>query len=159
MRASLALIALGALAAGVAQPDGRARKRVVRRRDVEEAPVNLVILEGALARPAELRLLPSGSTLVSLEVTIATVDGPAETAPVVYFDAPAWVSSLPDKTAVLIIGRVRRRFFRFGGQTQSRTEVVARRVIRQTSVTTARRALREAGAAVEIAAYELGVPG
>jgi single-strand DNA-binding protein len=119
--------------------------------------VNLVILEGSLSRPAELRPLPSGSTLVALEVTVETERGPAESAPVVYFDAPAWVSSLPAKTPVLIVGRVRRRFFRSGAQTQSRTEVVAHRVIRQTSVTLARRALREAGVTVEDAAEQLGV--
>ena len=121
--------------------------------------MNLVILEGALSRPAELRALPSGSTLVSLEVTIETERGPAESAPVVYFDAPAWVSSLPARSPVLVIGRVRRRFFRAGAQTQSRTEVVAHRVVRQTSVTLARRALREVSATVDDAAQELGVTG
>lgn len=90
---------------------------------------------------------------------MGTEHGPAETTPVAYFDAPAWVSSLPANTAVVIIGRVRRRFFRAGGQTQSRTEVVARRVIRRTSVTMVRRALRDASATVELAAQEIGVPG
>jgi single-strand DNA-binding protein len=118
--------------------------------------VNIVIVEGELARPAELRLLPSGSTLVALEVTIGSDDGPAETAPVVYFDAPAWVSSLTARAPVLIVGRVRRRFFRSGGQTQSRTEVVAHRVVRRTSLTVARRALREVSATVAAAAEELG---
>jgi single-strand DNA-binding protein len=121
--------------------------------------VNIVIVEGALARPAELRLLPSGSTLVALELTIGSDGGPAETAPVVYFDAPAWVSSLPARTPVLIIGRVRRRFFRSGGRTQSRTEVVARKVVRRTSVTVARRALREVSATMADAAEKLSAAG
>jgi single-strand DNA-binding protein len=92
--------------------------------------INLVFLEGVLARPAQDVELPSGSRLVALEVTVRRTDGPAEPVPVSWSDPPAWASALDAGTDVVVLGRVRRRFFRAGGVTQSRTEVVASRVVR-----------------------------
>lgn len=111
--------------------------------------LNLVVLEGCLARPAELRQLPSGTALVSLEVTIRGREGPAETTPVAVFDAPAWVSTLGADAGVVVVGRVRRRFFRSGGSTQSRTEVVAERVLPAGSTARVRRAYGDACRALE----------
>lgn len=91
--------------------------------------LNVVVLRGRLARPAEDRLLPSGSRLIALEVTVARADGPAETVPVAWFDAPAVATGWDAGRQVLVVGRVRRRFFRAGGATQSRTEVVADTVV------------------------------
>ena len=92
--------------------------------------INLVVLQGVLARPARDVELPSGSRLVSLEVTVRRDDGPAEPVPVQWTDPPAWASVLDSGAEVAVLGRVRRRFFRAGGVTQSRTEVVATRVVR-----------------------------
>jgi single-strand DNA-binding protein len=86
--------------------------------------MNVVALVGRLTRPAEHRELPSGSHLLSYDVSITNPEGPAETVPVVWFDAPASAVCEVDEQ-VVVIGRVRRRFFRAGGATQSRTEVVA----------------------------------
>lgn len=94
---------------------------------------NLALLIGVLARPAQDLELPSGDRLVSLEVTVRRPDGPAEPVPVQWSDPPAWASMLDAGTEVAVLGRVRRRFFRAGGTTQSRTEVVATRVVRTTS--------------------------
>ena len=91
---------------------------------------NVVVLQGVLARPASDVQLPSGDRLVSLEVTVRRVDGPAEPVPVQWPDPPAWASALDAGAEVAVLGRVRRRFFRSGGATQSRTEVVASRVVR-----------------------------
>lgn len=91
--------------------------------------LNLVVLRGRLARPAEDRLLPSGSRLVALEVTVARSEGPSESVPVAWFDAPAVAASWDVGRHVLVVGRVRRRFFRAGGATQSRTEVVADSIV------------------------------
>jgi single-stranded DNA-binding protein len=119
--------------------------------------INLVVVEGVLTRPAQDRQLPSGSRLLTFEVTVRPADGPAETVPVAWFDAPAWATSLDENTAVVVIGRVRRRFFRaLGGATQSRTEVVAERVVRVSDLRRARAAMAAAGAAVEAAAAALG---
>ncbi|HET9077486.1 MAG TPA: hypothetical protein VFN68_11175 [Acidimicrobiales bacterium] len=92
--------------------------------------INVVVLHGVLARPASHVELPSGTRLAVMEVTVRRQDGPAEPVPVTWPDAPAWASALDAGTEVVALGRVRRRFFRAGGVTQSRTEVVAARVVR-----------------------------
>lgn len=94
---------------------------------------NIVILEGVLARPATSLELPSGDRLVQLEVTVRRPGDRAEPVPVVWPDPPAWASTLDTGAAVAVGGRVRRRFYRAGGVTQSRTEVVAERVARATA--------------------------
>jgi single-strand DNA-binding protein len=91
--------------------------------------VNVVILLGRLSRPAEARSLPSGDRLVQLEVTVQRPSDKAESVPVVCFDAPASVAGLDVDEEILVVGRVRRRFFRAGGMTQSRTEVVADQIV------------------------------
>ncbi len=91
--------------------------------------MNVVILRGRLCRPPESRLLPSGDFLVAYDVTIDRCGQRAETVPVAWLAAPASAVDLEVGEEVVVVGRVRRRFFRSGGATQSRTEVVAHRVI------------------------------
>ena len=50
---------------------------------------------------------------------------------------------------MLVVGRVRRRFFRAGGGTQSRTEVVAEAVVNARHAKRAAAALQRAQAALE----------
>ena len=95
--------------------------------------LNLVVLSGVLARPPQELELPSGSRLASFEVTVRRLDGPAETVPATWVDPPSWVTGLETGAHVLVSGRVRRRFFRAGGATQSRTEVVVERMARVSS--------------------------
>jgi single-strand DNA-binding protein len=123
---------------------------------VKDKMMNLVVVEGLLAKPAQDRELPSGSRLLTLEVTVRPAEGPAESLPVAWFEAPAWASSLDQGTGVVVVGRVRRRFFKAGGITQSRTEVVADRVVRATDIKRARAAMAAAGALVDTAASALG---
>ena len=108
--------------------------------------MNIVILRGVLTRPAEPRELPSGDTIVAYEVRIARDDGPAETVPVVW-SAPRGRGLHDAGAEVVITGRVRRRFFRAGGATQSRTEVVADDVARAADGRKVRRLLDAALAA------------
>jgi hypothetical protein len=111
---------------------------------------NVALLIGRLARPAEPKDLPSGDRLVQYEVTIPSETGRAESVPVVWFDAPAAAEDYDVDEKVVVLGRVRRRFFRGAGGTQSRTEVVAAKVIPARSkraralVETARQLLDEA---------------
>jgi single-strand DNA-binding protein len=107
--------------------------------------MNVVILEGVLARPGEVRTLPSGDTLVAYEVTTRDGQGRASTVPVVWAGAAGGV--LGGETAVVVTGSVRRRFFRAGGSTQSRTEVVAAAVVDAGDRRRARRAIDQAVAA------------
>ncbi len=90
---------------------------------------NMVALVGRLARPAEARELPSGDRLVAYEVTVARPGARAEGVPVVWLGAPASAADHDVDEQVVVVGRVRRRFFRAGGATQSRTEVVADAVV------------------------------
>jgi len=91
--------------------------------------MNIVILRGVLSRPAEQRMLPSGDVIVAYEVRIAHEDGPADSVPVVW-SAPVGRGLHDAGEEVVVTGRVRRRFYRAGGATQSRTEVVADAVAR-----------------------------
>ncbi len=122
----------------------------------KQAVINVVVLEGVLAKPALYRELPSGSRLLTLEVTVRREGAPAEPVPVAWFDAPAWAVSLDEGSPVVVTGRVRRRFFRAGGVTQSRTEVLAERVLRSSDVKRAQAAMAAAGAVLEAAAAGLG---
>jgi single-strand DNA-binding protein len=113
---------------------------------------NVVAIEGRLGRPPERRVLPSGTVVVSLEVTVDRPGGRAESVPVAWFDAPARATDLATDAEVVIVGRVRRRFFRAGGATQSRTEVVADAVVPASARRRSRRLLVEVAAALESAA-------
>ncbi|GAC1319646.1 MAG: hypothetical protein NVSMB12_19000 [Acidimicrobiales bacterium] len=90
---------------------------------------NVVVVKGCLTRPASERLLPSGDRLAVLDVTVPGVvsaDGTtarAESVPAAWFGAPAWLLDLEAGAELVLVGRVRKRFFQAGGL-QSRTEVV-----------------------------------
>lgn len=86
--------------------------------------MNVCVIRGCLSRAPDERVLPSGDRMVSLEVSVRRNNRFAESVPVSWPDAPQNVSLLEPGTEVLVFGRVRRRFFRAGGFTQSRTEVV-----------------------------------
>ncbi|MFN2503818.1 MAG: single-stranded DNA-binding protein [Acidimicrobiales bacterium] len=102
---------------------------------------NVVVLIGRLARPGALRQLPSGDQLVEYQLTVPREGQRAESVPVVWESPPAAATELATDDEVIVIGRVRRRFFRAGGRTESRTEVVAERVIAARQVKRARTAL------------------
>lgn len=112
--------------------------------------MNVVALSGRLIRPAEERVLPSGDRLVELELSTRRAEGErAESVPVVWPDAPASASTLEPDREVVVVGRVRRRFFRSGGVTQSRTEVVADGVVPAKSAKRVDALLAKARAALE----------
>lgn len=90
---------------------------------------NLAVLVGTLSRDPESRSLPSGDEVASLELTIRPPGAPSESVPVAWHGPPDWVLDLEPGEELLVIGRVQRRFFRAGGITQSRTEVVAGDVV------------------------------
>ena len=93
-------------------------------------PVNLAVLAGTLARPPEPRLLPDGRTVWELDVAVrpegrAAASVPVSWSPPSTVDPAAW--SPGDE--VLVVGAVRRRFYRAGGATVSRTDVLAESVV------------------------------
>ncbi len=93
--------------------------------------MNIVVLSGHLSSPPQPRLLASGSVLWSLEVTTATDEG-AWSVPVAWFDPPS-EPAFARGDVVVVVGSVRRRFFRGAAGTQSRTEVVATDVVPATA--------------------------
>lgn len=114
---------------------------------------NLVLLRGHLSSPPRRRELPSGSALLTLEITTRSPDGDgaAVSVPVVWFDPPKRCSldtTTPVDTEVVVTGHVRRRYFRAGGVTQSRTEVVADSVCRAARARDVDRLMRRASDAL-----------
>jgi single-strand DNA-binding protein len=105
---------------------------------------NVAVVVGTLARAPELRHLPSGGTVLGLEVTVRSEVGPAETVNVAWYDAPVAAERWGPGEELLVSGRTRRRFFQAGGATQSRTELVATIALPTRRAAAARSALEAA---------------
>jgi single-strand DNA-binding protein len=86
---------------------------------------NLVVLQGHVSSEPRRSDLPSGTTLLQIEVTTPG-DGARLSVPVVWFDPKREFTAADEVT---VLGHVRRRFYRTGGGTQSRTEVVAECIV------------------------------
>jgi single-strand DNA-binding protein len=100
------------------------------REDIEDFEfVNLAVLRGTCSSPAQSRVLPSGDTIVQLQLTTRSDSG-AVSVPVAVRKPAAWVESIDAGARLVIVGTVRRRFFRAGGGTASRVEVDAELVAR-----------------------------
>ena len=95
--------------------------------EMETAWLNVALLRGACSSPADVRVLPSEQVLAQLQVT-TRVDGRAMSVPVAVLEPPAWVQALDNGDEVIVVGHVRRRFFRVAGSTASRVEIVAEMV-------------------------------
>jgi single-strand DNA-binding protein len=121
--------------------------------------LNVVIVIGNLAKPLEVRNLPSGVSIANFDLVVPQIDGTPDTVPVALFEptdeALQWAAGEP----LLATGRVRRRFFRVGPNTQSRTEVVADRVVPMSQPDGARLALASVGPAIEGALEEFPPSG
>ena len=89
--------------------------------------MNIVILRGTLSRAPELRALATGAAHLQLDLSTPLLNGVASV-PVIWVDPPAR-AQFEAGDQVVVAGSVRRRFFRVGGITQSRTEVVADLVV------------------------------
>ena len=96
---------------------------------MEAESFNVAVVRGACSSPPELRVLPSDQRLAQLQLT-TRVDGRAMSVPVSVIDPAAWVDSLETGDEIIVLGAVRRRFFRAGGVTASRVEIEAEVVCR-----------------------------
>lgn len=103
--------------------------------DIDDLPAltNLAVLRGTVPNDAQSRDLPGGGVVVQFDVTTRIAAGDREagvSVPVAWNDpTPAQLAVITTGIEVVVIGTVRRRFFRVGGATQSRTEVIAESVI------------------------------
>ncbi len=100
---------------------------------------NTVLVAGTLSSNPRVRDLPSGSVLLNLEVRVDHADRSADSVPVAVFDPPAASLRLTEGDAVVVAGSMRRRFFRAGASTVSRTELVASKVAKATQGAAVRR--------------------
>jgi single-strand DNA-binding protein len=91
--------------------------------------MNVAVVVGTLSSDPRVRSLPSGSELFTYEVTTTGPEGGRTTVPVVWFD-PSRPPAVQEGDVVAVVGRIRRRFFRSGAATASRTEVEASVVAR-----------------------------
>ena len=90
--------------------------------------VNVAVLCGTCSGPAEIRILESGTRLASLAVRCPAGSGSDERAtsvPVTVWDPPAWIESLEGGDGVVVVGRVRRRFYQRPGGVGSRVDLEA----------------------------------
>lgn len=98
-----------------------------------ELTSNLAVLRGTITTDPLSRDLPSGKTVVQFDVSTTVVVGDKATkasVPVSWVDPPPkGLEPVEQGLDVLVVGTVRRRFFRAGGTTQSRTEVVVDSVV------------------------------
>jgi len=96
--------------------------------DMSAVCSNLVVLRGTVNADVVERELPSGGVAVQFDVR--TPASPSISVNVSWIDPPADArAAIVIGEVVVVIGTVQRRFFRVGGATQSRTEVVAAKVI------------------------------
>lgn len=110
---------------------------------------NLAVLRGTVSSEPKVRELPSGSFVTNVEVTThVSTGGDSVTAsvPVVVHDRAVAVTAGEE---VVVVGHVQRRFFRAGGVTQSRTEVVATHLVPARRSRSVARAIAAAAAALE----------
>ncbi len=117
--------------------------------------LNMVIVIGNLVKPVEVRNLPSGVSIANFDIVVQQVDGTPDTVPVALFEAPDEALQWQPGARLLVIGRVRRRFFRVGLSTQSRTEVVAEKALPISHCDDARRALAGVAPTIERAVEDL----
>ncbi len=87
---------------------------------------NLVVVRGIVSREPYIRQLPSGGIVTQLDVTTRSETLTASVPIAVHDRAVDAVAG----DEVVVIGHVDRRFFRAGGVTQSRTELIAGDVVR-----------------------------
>ncbi len=99
----------------------------------ETVPGNIAVIRGSVRAEPTVRELPGGAVVVQFDVATTTEsDGRrlSVSVPIAWNDpTAAQLGVLAGGSEVLVVGTVRRRFFRVGGVTQSRTEVVADAVV------------------------------
>jgi single-stranded DNA-binding protein len=129
-----------------------ASKASTTKASAESPSVNLAVLCGTCSGPAEIRVLESGTRLATLAVRCPagpTADERATSVPVTVWDPPAWIETLAAGDAVVVVGRMRRRFYQRPGGVGSRVDVEAESVGRARDRRRLDAALRKADEALE----------
>jgi single-stranded DNA-binding protein len=122
------------------------------RSDVPEADaigVNLSVLSGPCSAAPEVRILESGSRLATFALRCPAGDGRATSVPVTAWDPPGWLEAVDAGELLVVVGRLRRRFYQQPGGVRSRVDVEAQLVGRARDRRRIDAALRRAQAALE----------
>jgi single-strand DNA-binding protein len=93
--------------------------------------LNLAVVIGKLTKEPQTRSLPTGVPTTTFDLQVPVGERDNQTVPISQFPTPegdVQSPSWPVGEQLVVVGRVRRRFFRAGGTTQSRTEIVAQYV-------------------------------
>jgi single-strand DNA-binding protein len=112
--------------------------------------MNVVVLQGLLASPIVVRDLPAGGVALSFDVSTRTAGG-VVSVPASWV-GPSTVPTWEVGQELTVVGVVRRRFFRSGGSTQSRTEVAVSDAVLTRKRTSARKLLEQVAAGIAEAA-------
>jgi single-stranded DNA-binding protein len=118
----------------------------------EDTAVNLGVLCGPCSAPPELRVLESGTRLATLAIRCpagSATDERATSVPVTVWDPPTWLETLEAGEVLVVVGRLRRRFYQRPGGVGSRVDVEAELVGRARDRRRIDAALRKALAALE----------
>jgi hypothetical protein len=111
--------------------------------------LNLSVLCGECSGPPELRVLESGTRLATLAVRCPADGDRVTSVPVTVWDPPAWVGALDAGEPIVVVGKLRRRFFQRPGGVGSRVDVEADLVGRARDRRRVDAALRKALTALE----------
>lgn len=91
--------------------------------------MNVAIVQGRVRGEPDRRSAQDGKLLLSFDVVVAG-DGPSQQVPVTWAGPQGSVPTVEDGMVVTVVGHVLRRFYRSGGQTLSRTDVRATKIVR-----------------------------
>src|SRR5262249_12224567 len=117
--------------------------------ELERDGLNLVVVRGTVSSPPDVRVLPSAAVLVQLQVSTRLANETLSL-PVAGWSPAGWVESLEPGADVVVVGRVRRRFFQAAGAAASRVEVEAELVARARDRRRVQAAVRRAVEALEV---------
>ncbi|MEX1006739.1 MAG: single-stranded DNA-binding protein [Acidimicrobiia bacterium] len=112
--------------------------------------VNLSVVCGPCSAAPEIRVLESGTRLATLAVRCPAGNDRATSVPVTVWDPPAWLESLEPGDAVVVVGKLRRRFYQRPGGVGSRVDVEAELIGRARDRRRIAAALRLAESALDV---------
>jgi single-stranded DNA-binding protein len=115
--------------------------------------VNLSVVCGPCSTAPEVRVLESGTRLATLSVRCPAAGGADQrvtSVPVTVWDPPAWVETLEPGEIVVVVGRLRRRFYQRPGGVGSRVDIEAASIGRARERRRVDAAVRRALAALEV---------
>jgi single-strand DNA-binding protein len=99
---------------------------------------NVVVLTGTITTTPTRRSLATGADVVNFDLA-TSVDDRTISVPIAWYDPRSSdASSAVVGLEVVVLGTIRRRFFRVGGRTQSRTEVVVESLVAERRAKAAR---------------------